>query len=92
MVPVDSMKGALCIEMVSFLLRIDKPLRLRAAQLWRPAPHEELVSRVNGGYSSQEEVFGDAVEQGIKVRCQTHCASHFYTKNSLLTPYVLTCL
>jgi hypothetical protein len=83
-VPVGSTKGALCNEKVLFMFRIEKSLWLRAAQLWRPAPHEELVSRVNGGYSSQEEVFGDAVEQGIKVRCQTGCACHERTNISLL--------
>ena len=49
-----------------------------------PRAMKRLVERVNAGYGSQEEVFGDAVEQGFKVKCQTHCASHFYTKNSPL--------
>ena len=83
-VPVHSMKGALCNEKVFFLLRIDKSLWLRATQLERPPRFEKLVGRVSAGYGSQEEVFRDAVEQGIKVKCQTGCARHFYTKNSLL--------
>ena len=68
MVPVDSTEEALCIEMVSSLFRINKSLWLRAAQLQRPARHEKLVGRVNAGYSSQEEVFGDALKQGLKVK------------------------
>ena len=46
--------------------------------------HEELVGWVNAGYSSQEGMFGDAVKQGIKVKCQTGCAFHDHTNISLL--------
>ena len=61
--------------------RIDKSLWLRATQLERPPRFEKLVGRVSASYGSQEEVFRDAIEQGYKVKRQTGCEFHFYTKN-----------
>ena len=80
MVPVDSAEGAFCIEMVCFLFRINKSLGLRAAQLQRTTLHEKLVRQVIAGYGSQEEMFGDTVKQGIKVKRQNYCAFHDHAK------------
>ena len=84
MVPVGSAKGAFCIEMVCFLFRINKSLGLRAAQLQRTTLHEKLVRQVIAGYGSQEEMFGDTVKQGIKVKRHTYGAFHDHAKISFL--------